>query len=53
MMTVVDQHRPWLMAEQDIGEETQPQDGAKMMSNGTGSPTASQPPGRPCVRCGH
>src|SRR3989440_9026916 len=42
MMTVVDQHRPWLIPSSRFAKTTQLQEGAKMMRNGTGSPT-SQP----------
>src|SRR5712691_12138882 len=42
MMTVVDQHSPWLTPSSTLANTTQPQLGAQMMSSGTGSP-ASQP----------
>src|SRR6266568_2853304 len=41
-MTVVDQQRPWLMPSRTLAKTTQPQEGAKIINNGTGSP-ASQP----------
>src|SRR2546425_3939866 len=42
MMTVVDQHSPWLTPSSTFANTTQPQLGAQMMSSGTGSP-ASHP----------
>src|ERR671935_510802 len=42
MITVVDQHRPWLMPSRTLAAITQPQFGAQMISSGTGRP-ASQP----------
>src|SRR6266545_6908845 len=42
MITVVDQHNPWLTPSSTLANTIQPQLGAQMMSSGTGSP-ASQP----------
>src|SRR2546425_5893765 len=42
MITVVDQHSPWLTPSNTLANTIQPQLGAQMMSSGTGSP-ASQP----------
>jgi hypothetical protein len=42
MITVVDQHSPWLTPSSRLAATTQPQPGAHMSSIGTGSP-ASQP----------
>src|SRR2546429_8343033 len=42
MITVVDQHKPWLTPSSTLANTIQPQLGAQMMSSGTGSP-ASQP----------
>ncbi len=42
MITVVDQHKPWLTPSRTLANTIQPQLGAQMMSSGTGSP-ASQP----------
>src|SRR2546425_9853450 len=42
MITVVDQHSPWLTPSSTLANTIQPQLGAQMMSSGTGSP-ASQP----------
>jgi hypothetical protein len=42
MITVVDQHKPWLMPSRTLAATTQPQLGAQMISSGTGTPT-SQP----------
>src|SRR5947208_4519458 len=42
MMTVVDQHSPWLTPSSTLANTTQPQLGAQMMSSGTGS-AASHP----------
>src|SRR5207247_6333590 len=40
MFTVVDHARPWLTPSKTFAKTTQPQDGAKMMSTGTGSAAA-------------
>src|SRR5258706_4304009 len=40
MMTVVDQHRPWLTPSSMLAATTQPQNGATMSNTGTGSPTS-------------
>src|SRR5437667_4420259 len=42
MITVVDQHSPWLTPSSTLANTIQPQLGARMMSSGTGSP-ASHP----------
>src|SRR5690349_11754033 len=42
MMTVVDQHSPWLTPSRTLANTTQPQLGAQMRSSGTGS-AATQP----------
>src|SRR3989442_144786 len=49
MITVVDQHRPWLTPSRTLANTIQPQLGAQMMSSGTGSP-ASQPATRRGLR---
>src|SRR2546427_687085 len=49
MITVVDQHSPWLAPSSTLANTIQPQLGAQMMSNGTGSP-ASQPATRSGLR---
>src|SRR5207249_6827184 len=49
MMTVVDQHKPWLTPSSTLAHTIQPQLGAQMMSSGTGSP-ASQPATRSGLR---
>ena len=49
MITVVDQHRPWLMPSSTLATTIQPQDGASMISSGTGSPTI-HPATRICLR---
>ena len=36
MFTVVDQVRPWLSPSKTFANTTQPQEGAQMMSSGTG-----------------
>ena len=46
MMTVVDHVKPWLMPSSTLAKTIQPQLGAQMMSNGTGSAN-SQPVTRP------
>ena len=43
MMTVVDQVRPWLTPSSTLAKTTQPQSGAQINSNGTGS--ADEPAG--------
>src|SRR5258708_3982496 len=40
MMTVVDQHKPWLMPSSMLAATIQPQDGATMSKTGTGSPNS-------------
>src|SRR5439155_1563739 len=42
MLTVVDQARPWLTPRSTFAKTTQPQDGARMISTGTGK-AAPQP----------
>src|SRR6266545_1155315 len=49
MMTVVDQHRPWLTPSSRLASTIQPQLGAKMSRKGTGRPN-SQPATRICFR---
>src|SRR5437867_8789224 len=49
MITVVDQHKPWLTPSRTLANTIQPQLGAQMMSSGTGSP-ASQPATRSGLR---
>src|SRR2546429_2056602 len=49
MITVVDQHKPWLTPSSTLANTIQPQLGAQMMSSGTGSP-ASQPATRSGLR---
>src|SRR2546425_6871054 len=49
MITVVDQHSPWLTPSSTLANTIQPQPGAQMMSSGTGSP-ASQPATRSGLR---
>src|SRR3989441_11933600 len=49
MITVVDQHSPGLRPSSTLANKIQPQLGAQMMSNGTGSP-ASQPATRSGLR---
>src|SRR5437879_1208977 len=49
MMTVVDQHSPWLTPSSTLANTTQPQLGAQMMSSGTGS-AASHPATRSGLR---
>src|ERR1041385_1681676 len=49
MITVVDQHSPWLMPSSTLANTIQPQRGAAMMSSGTGRP-ASQPATRTGLR---
>src|SRR5438034_1237426 len=49
MITVVDQHSPWLTPSSTLANTIQPQLGAQMISNGTGSP-ASQPATRSGLR---
>src|SRR2546421_10135662 len=49
MITVVDQHNPWLTPSSTLANTIQPQLGAQMMSSGTGSP-ANQPATRSGLR---
>src|SRR2546425_806005 len=49
MITVVDQHSPWLTPSSTLANTIQPQLGAQMMSSGTGSP-ANQPATRSGLR---
>jgi hypothetical protein len=49
MITVVDQHSPWLTPSRTLAATTQLQEGAQMSSSGTGSPT-SQPATRTGLR---
>src|SRR2546421_5422027 len=49
MITVVDQHKPWLTPSRTLANTIQLQLGAQMMSSGTGSP-ASQPATRRGLR---
>src|SRR5881628_1226428 len=49
MITVVDQHKPWLTPSSTLANTIQPQLGAQMMSSGTGSP-ANQPATRSGLR---
>src|SRR3989475_6549977 len=49
MITVVDQHKPWLTPSRTLANTIQPHLGAQMMSSGTGSP-ASQPATRSGLR---
>src|SRR6266540_769424 len=49
MMTVVDQHSPWLMPSRTLAATTHSQAGASMRMNGTGRPM-SQPATRICLR---
>jgi hypothetical protein len=49
MITVVDQHRPWLMPSRTLAAMIQLQVGAQMISRGTGSPR-SQPTTRTGLR---
>src|SRR3989442_12633262 len=49
MITVVDQHKPWLTPSRTLANTIQPQLGAQMMSSGPGSP-ASQPATRRGLR---
>src|SRR5437763_267163 len=47
MITVVDQHKPWLIPSSTLANTIQPQLGAQTMSSGTGSPAS-----RPATRSG-
>src|SRR5437870_2970208 len=49
MITVVDQHKPWLTPSSTLANTIQPQLGAQMMSSGTGRP-ASHPATRSGLR---
>ena len=49
MITVVDQHRPWLTPSRMLAAMIQLQVGAQMISSGTGSPI-SQPATRTGLR---
>src|SRR5437667_9501304 len=49
MITVVDQHKPWLTPSSTLANTIQPQLGAQMMSSGTGNP-ANQPATRSGLR---
>src|SRR6266498_4448574 len=49
MITVVDQHRPWLTPSSRLASTIQPQLGANMISNGTGSAN-NQPATKICLR---